>query len=84
MKKKVKRYVEQMEVGAQNRHNVLRDFSMLLDNQVSDETCLSFLYNRKKNHLPKYILFIIEIYNLTLKFRKQPHEENQTKTCTSG
>ncbi|RZB53562.1 SPX domain-containing membrane protein isoform A [Glycine soja] len=38
MKKKVKRYVEQMEVGAQNRHNVLRDFSMLLDNQVSDET----------------------------------------------
>ncbi|XP_047150431.1 SPX domain-containing membrane protein At4g22990-like [Vigna umbellata] len=34
MKKKVKRYVEQMEVGAQNRHNVLRDFSMLLDNQI--------------------------------------------------
>ncbi|KAL2330364.1 hypothetical protein Fmac_017945 [Flemingia macrophylla] len=34
MKKKVKRYIEQMEVGAQNRHNVLRDFSMLLDNQI--------------------------------------------------
>ncbi|XP_014497163.1 SPX domain-containing membrane protein At4g22990 [Vigna radiata var. radiata] len=34
MKKKVKRYVEQLEVGAQNRHNVLRDFSMLLDNQI--------------------------------------------------
>lgn len=57
MKKKVKRYVEQMEVGAQNRHNVLRDFSMLLDNQVTDETCLSFLYNRKKYHVPKYNLF---------------------------
>lgn len=35
MKKKVKRYLEQMEIGAQNRHNVLRDFSMLLDNQVN-------------------------------------------------
>ncbi|XP_020218481.1 SPX domain-containing membrane protein At4g22990 [Cajanus cajan] len=34
MKKKVKRYIEQMEVGAQNRHNVLRDFSLLLDNQI--------------------------------------------------
>ncbi|WVZ07612.1 hypothetical protein V8G54_020958 [Vigna mungo] len=29
-----KGYVEQLEVGAQNRHNVLRDFSMLLDNQI--------------------------------------------------
>lgn len=35
MKKKVKRYREQMDVGAQNRHNVLRDFSLLLDNQVN-------------------------------------------------
>ncbi|KAL1322188.1 hypothetical protein HN51_067117 [Arachis hypogaea] len=34
MKKKVKRYLEQMEVGAQNRHNVLRDFSVLLDTQI--------------------------------------------------
>ncbi|KAK7394822.1 hypothetical protein VNO78_15361 [Psophocarpus tetragonolobus] len=34
MKKKVKRYGELMEVGAQNRHNVLRDFCMLLDNQI--------------------------------------------------
>ncbi|KAL9315053.1 hypothetical protein ACSQ67_016054 [Phaseolus vulgaris] len=34
IKKKVKRYVEQLEVGAQNRHNVFRDFSMLLDNQI--------------------------------------------------
>ncbi|AES80087.1 putative SPX domain, major facilitator superfamily [Medicago truncatula] len=34
MKKKVKRYVEQIEVGAQNHHNVLRDFSLLLDNQI--------------------------------------------------
>ncbi|CAJ1817362.1 unnamed protein product [Sphenostylis stenocarpa] len=36
MKKKVKRYVEQLEIGAQNRHNVLRDFSMLLDNQIEN------------------------------------------------
>jgi len=35
MKKKVKRYTEQIEVGAQNHHNVLRDFSRLLDNQVN-------------------------------------------------
>jgi SPX domain protein involved in polyphosphate accumulation len=35
MKKKVKKYAEQIDVGAQNRHNVLRDFSMLLDNQVN-------------------------------------------------
>lgn len=34
MKKKVKRYAEQIEVGAQNHHNVLRDFSLLLDNQI--------------------------------------------------
>ncbi|XP_028769030.1 SPX domain-containing membrane protein At4g22990 [Neltuma alba] len=34
MKKKVKGYVEQIEVGAQNRHNVLRDFSMMLDTQI--------------------------------------------------
>ncbi|KAK7374213.1 hypothetical protein VNO80_07640 [Phaseolus coccineus] len=34
IKKKIKRYAEQLEVGAQNRHNVLRDFSMLLDNQI--------------------------------------------------
>lgn len=34
MKKKVKRYVEQIEVGAQNHHYVLRDFSLLLDNQI--------------------------------------------------
>ncbi|KAK2361545.1 SPX domain-containing membrane protein [Trifolium repens] len=34
MKKKVKKYAEQIDVGAQNRHNVLRDFSMLLDNQI--------------------------------------------------
>ncbi|KAK7256731.1 hypothetical protein RIF29_30189 [Crotalaria pallida] len=34
MKKKVKRYTEQIEVGAQNHHNVLRDFSMVLDKQI--------------------------------------------------
>ncbi|CAL0304676.1 unnamed protein product [Lupinus luteus] len=34
MKKKLKRYIEQLEVGAQNHHNVLRDFSMVLDKQI--------------------------------------------------
>ncbi|OIW01116.1 hypothetical protein TanjilG_25224 [Lupinus angustifolius] len=34
MKKKVKRYIEQLEVGAQNHHNVMRDFSMVLDKQI--------------------------------------------------
>lgn len=35
MKKKVKGYVDQIEAGAQNRHNVLRDFSKMLDTQVT-------------------------------------------------
>lgn len=35
MKKKVKRYLEQIEVGAQNRHNVLKDFAMMLDTQAT-------------------------------------------------
>ncbi|KAF1884212.1 hypothetical protein Lal_00035281 [Lupinus albus] len=34
MKKNVKRYIEELEVGAQNHHNVLRDFSMVLDKQI--------------------------------------------------
>ncbi|KAF7825962.1 SPX domain-containing membrane protein [Senna tora] len=34
MKKKVKRYLELIEVGVQNRHNVLKDFSRLLDTQI--------------------------------------------------
>lgn len=45
MKKKVKRYTEQIEVGAQNRHNVLRDFSLLLDNQI--EKVVLFLLERQ-------------------------------------
>lgn len=35
MKKKVKRYTEQIEVGTQNHHFVLKDFSRLLDCQVT-------------------------------------------------
>lgn len=38
MKKKVKRYLEQIEVGAKNHHNVLRDFSLVLDKQVTAST----------------------------------------------
>ena len=35
MKKKVKRYTEQIEVRTQNHHFVLKDFSRLLDYQVT-------------------------------------------------
>ncbi|KAH7512839.1 hypothetical protein FEM48_Zijuj12G0132600 [Ziziphus jujuba var. spinosa] len=34
MKKKVKRYTQQIQVGTQDRHNVLKDFSRLLDSQI--------------------------------------------------
>lgn len=34
MKKKVKQYAQQMEVGTQDRRHVLKDFSRMLDNQV--------------------------------------------------
>lgn len=34
MKKKVKQYAQQIEVGAQDRRHVLKDFSRMLDNQV--------------------------------------------------
>ena len=34
MKKKVKQYAHQIEVGTQDRQHVLKDFSRMLDNQV--------------------------------------------------
>lgn len=34
MKKKLKQYAQQIEVGIQDRRHVLKDFSRLLDNQV--------------------------------------------------
>ncbi|XVF10686.1 hypothetical protein REPUB_Repub07fG0203900 [Reevesia pubescens] len=34
MKKKVKQYAHQIEVGAQDRRHVLKDFSRMLDNQI--------------------------------------------------
>lgn len=36
MKKKVKQYSQQIQVGAQDRRNVLKEFSRVLDNQVCD------------------------------------------------
>lgn len=38
MKKKVKRYTQQIQVGTQSRHYVLKDFSRLLDCQVRPKT----------------------------------------------
>ncbi|XP_061339949.1 SPX domain-containing membrane protein At4g22990-like isoform X2 [Gastrolobium bilobum] len=52
MKKKVKRYIEQMEVGAQNRHNVLRDFSLLLDKQQ--------YFLALEFQIEKIVLFLLE------------------------
>lgn len=34
MKKKVKQYGQQIEVGTQDRRHVLKDFSRMLDNEV--------------------------------------------------
>lgn len=52
MKKKVKQYVQQIEVGTQDRRQVLKDFSRMLDNQVicvhvsSHETKQTIRYNK--------------------------------------
>lgn len=35
LKKKVNRYAQQLEIGAQDQHYVLNDFSRMLDSQVS-------------------------------------------------
>ncbi|XP_023908970.2 SPX domain-containing membrane protein At4g22990 [Quercus suber] len=45
MKKKVKRYTEQIEVGTQNHHFVLKDFSRLLDYQI--EKIVLFLLEKQ-------------------------------------
>ncbi|XP_077248614.1 SPX domain-containing membrane protein At4g22990-like isoform X2 [Tasmannia lanceolata] len=34
MKKKVKQYTQQIQIGAQDRHHVLKEFSRMLDNQI--------------------------------------------------
>lgn len=34
MKKKVRQYAQQIEVGTKDRRQVLKDFSRMLDNQV--------------------------------------------------
>ncbi|KAH9721705.1 SPX domain-containing membrane protein [Citrus sinensis] len=43
MKKKVKQYAQQIEVGAQDRRHVLKDFSRMLDNQVQIEVSLEVM-----------------------------------------
>ncbi|XP_030931378.1 SPX domain-containing membrane protein At4g22990-like [Quercus lobata] len=45
MKKNVKRYTEQIEVGTQNHHFVLKDFSRLLDYQI--EKIVLFLLEKQ-------------------------------------
>ncbi|KAG8496015.1 hypothetical protein CXB51_009108 [Gossypium anomalum] len=42
MKKRVKQYAQQMEVGTQDRRHVLKDFSRMLDNQI-EKTVLFIL-----------------------------------------
>ena len=48
MKKKVKRYTEQIEIGTQNLNFVLKDFSRLLDCQVT------FTFHGQNPHLHEY------------------------------
>lgn len=45
MKKKVKQYIQQIEVSAENRDYVLKDFSRVLDKQVAKYINPSFLYS---------------------------------------
>ncbi|KAJ7952386.1 SPX domain-containing membrane protein [Quillaja saponaria] len=45
MKKKVKQYAQQIEVGTQDRGHVLKDFSRMLDNQI--ETIVLFLLEQQ-------------------------------------
>lgn len=44
MKKKVRQYAQQIEVGTQDRRHVLKDFSRMLDNQVHEVLQLEVLY----------------------------------------
>lgn len=46
MKKKVKQHANQIEAGALDRQQVLKDFSWMLDNQV----CYRCMKGRKKIH----------------------------------
>lgn len=45
MKKKLNRYTQQIEVGTQNRHLVLKDFSILLDSEI--EKMVMFLLQQQ-------------------------------------
>lgn len=43
MKKTVRQYAQQIEVGTQDRRHVLKDFSRMLDNQVHEVLQLEVL-----------------------------------------
>ncbi|KAG5231305.1 SPX domain-containing membrane protein [Salix suchowensis] len=45
LKKKVNRYSQQIQVGAENQQNVLKDFSIMLDNQI--ERIVMFMLEQK-------------------------------------
>lgn len=57
MKKKVNQYAQQIEVGVQDRQHVLKDFSRMLDNQVSyvlislHEVMMEYKGERKNSHV---------------------------------
>lgn len=57
MKKRVKQYAQQIELGTQDRQHVLKDFSRMLDNQVYSLSCLAFSI---------FGLFLVH-FNFTLK-----------------
>ncbi|XP_027189337.1 SPX domain-containing membrane protein At4g22990-like isoform X2 [Cicer arietinum] len=52
MKKRVKQYAQQIELGTQDRHYVLKDFSRMLDNQI-EKTVLFLL--EQQGHLASRI-----------------------------
>ncbi|KAJ0106126.1 hypothetical protein Patl1_18663 [Pistacia atlantica] len=65
MKKKVKQYGQQIEVGAQDRRHVLKDFSRMLDNQAcwKIEIRSAILANKCKRFsqmIEKIVLFLLE------------------------
>ncbi|XP_062074182.1 SPX domain-containing membrane protein At4g22990 [Humulus lupulus] len=63
MKKRVKQYAHQIEVGTQDRRHVLKDFSRMLDNQI--EKIVLFLLE-EQGHLASRIAKLGERHNALL------------------
>lgn len=64
MKKKVKQYGEQIQLGTQDRRHAVKDFSMMLDNQVLSLYC----WMQHHGHLSQifFFKFFVTFVSLTL------------------